>query len=34
MQDLADLWLTNLVVAFVVKIDLVYGAAGRDDEKF
>jgi len=34
MQDLADLRLTDLIVAFIVEIDLVDGAAGCDDEQF
>jgi hypothetical protein len=34
VQDLADLRITDLIVAFVVKIDFVDGAAGCDDEQF
>jgi hypothetical protein len=34
MENLTDLRFADLVIALVIKIDLVDGAAGRDDEQF
>ena len=34
VQNLADLWFANLIITFIVEIDLVDRAAGGDDEQF